>query len=170
MIRRPPRSTLFPYTTLFRSVTREPAALAQPLEALDAAGEHLVHVGLVAGVEHDRLVRGLEHPVQGDGELDGAEVGTEVAAGAGDARDERVTDLRGQGRQLLGGQGPEVGGVAERAQERHGAAVSSLSAAGARLVGGRRSTVVAFRVPLPATAAAGRTGPSRTTRPPPRGS
>ena len=24
MIRRPPRSTLFPYTTLFRSVTREP--------------------------------------------------------------------------------------------------------------------------------------------------
>src|SRR2546428_1948667 len=27
MIRRPPRSTLFPYTTLFRSSTRGPAAL-----------------------------------------------------------------------------------------------------------------------------------------------
>src|SRR3712207_8997518 len=26
MIRRPPRSTLFPYTTLFRSLAREPAA------------------------------------------------------------------------------------------------------------------------------------------------
>src|SRR3989442_4787399 len=26
MIRRPPRSTLFPYTTLFRSLQREPAA------------------------------------------------------------------------------------------------------------------------------------------------
>src|SRR5258705_4894238 len=26
MIRRPPRSTLFPYTTLFRSTTRQPAA------------------------------------------------------------------------------------------------------------------------------------------------
>src|SRR5258707_5957306 len=26
MIRRPPRSTLFPYTTLFRSLLREPAA------------------------------------------------------------------------------------------------------------------------------------------------
>src|SRR5688572_30977578 len=28
MIRRPPRSTLFPYTTLFRSVIKEPASAA----------------------------------------------------------------------------------------------------------------------------------------------
>src|SRR2546421_7518534 len=28
MIRRPPRSTLFPYTTLFRSITREPGTAA----------------------------------------------------------------------------------------------------------------------------------------------
>src|SRR6266536_1814646 len=31
MIRRPPRSTLFPYTTLFRSSRRSPSALMQPL-------------------------------------------------------------------------------------------------------------------------------------------
>src|SRR3712207_7766327 len=31
MIRRPPRSTLFPYTTLFRSTYRPPALLAQQL-------------------------------------------------------------------------------------------------------------------------------------------
>src|SRR5256885_7952840 len=30
MIRRPPRSTLFPYTTLFRSLERAAAAVAQP--------------------------------------------------------------------------------------------------------------------------------------------
>src|ERR1022692_1990263 len=30
MIRRPPRSTLFPYTTLFRSVARHPPASADP--------------------------------------------------------------------------------------------------------------------------------------------
>src|SRR5256885_10053388 len=30
MIRRPPRSTLFPYTTLFRSAAQEPAAQGQP--------------------------------------------------------------------------------------------------------------------------------------------
>src|SRR2546430_6758614 len=40
MIRRPPRSTLFPYTTLFRSLVREagktlPDALAELREAID---------------------------------------------------------------------------------------------------------------------------------------
>src|SRR5215210_5743382 len=30
MIRRPPRSTLFPYTTLFRSIPREPRSSAKP--------------------------------------------------------------------------------------------------------------------------------------------
>src|SRR3712207_6951532 len=40
MIRRPPRSTLFPYTTLFRSAAREPggdAALRRPLQGLTLA-------------------------------------------------------------------------------------------------------------------------------------
>src|SRR5258707_12015597 len=37
MIRRPPRSTLFPYTTLFRSVTALPACgPSQPSETVDA--------------------------------------------------------------------------------------------------------------------------------------
>src|SRR5689334_24121705 len=51
MIRRPPRSTLFPYTTLFRSQLREPvlerhelaAALEQELPAELVAAEHLQH-------------------------------------------------------------------------------------------------------------------------------
>src|SRR3712207_8904620 len=33
MIRRPPRSTLFPYTTLFRSLTRGPHELLEPAHA-----------------------------------------------------------------------------------------------------------------------------------------
>src|SRR3712207_8210371 len=37
MIRRPPRSTLFPYTTLFRSHNRERRlVVGQPVECLDA--------------------------------------------------------------------------------------------------------------------------------------
>src|SRR3712207_7212807 len=36
MIRRPPRSTLFPYTTLFRSVDRAAMLGHDPLEALGA--------------------------------------------------------------------------------------------------------------------------------------
>src|SRR2546425_3649687 len=40
MIRRPPRSTLFPYTTLFRSgVAERMAAVVLHHDALDAAGE-----------------------------------------------------------------------------------------------------------------------------------
>src|SRR2546427_13228092 len=56
MIRRPPRSTLFPYTTLFRSVGKEVLAqcdvlAGQPVQELaDAGGLHLdcvaaAHVG-----------------------------------------------------------------------------------------------------------------------------
>src|SRR5260370_10734613 len=37
MIRRPPRSTLFPYTTLFRSVTRGSVALLRDESLLHAA-------------------------------------------------------------------------------------------------------------------------------------
>src|SRR3712207_8410313 len=35
MIRRPPRSTLFPYTTLFRSARREAGGGAHPVEVFD---------------------------------------------------------------------------------------------------------------------------------------
>src|SRR3712207_7186898 len=40
MIRRPPRSTLFPYTTLFRSVDELPARLDPGREVV-----HVLHVG-----------------------------------------------------------------------------------------------------------------------------
>src|SRR3712207_6974937 len=45
MIRRPPRSTLFPYTTLFRSL-------------LDDLERHRREFGAVPGEEHDVLVAG----------------------------------------------------------------------------------------------------------------
>src|SRR2546426_1976673 len=54
MIRRPPRSTLFPYTTLFRS---EPG-IGELLEVGHGGG------GFVAEqVQHDRAPHGLHHPL-----------------------------------------------------------------------------------------------------------
>src|SRR3712207_8069526 len=54
MIRRPPRSTLFPYTTLFRSHERPPlAVLAVPGLLAD---EH--HAGALHPLAEDRLGRG----------------------------------------------------------------------------------------------------------------
>src|SRR3989442_4815548 len=55
MIRRPPRSTLFPYTTLFRSVH---AALEQP---------HLHRERGVAGVIHRLATHGQHQAARGGG-------------------------------------------------------------------------------------------------------
>src|SRR3989449_11781809 len=58
MIRRPPRSTLFPYTTLFRSVDVGHAALAQLLEDLVTRVEQLAREARGAVQASRRLRRG----------------------------------------------------------------------------------------------------------------
>ena len=50
----------------------------------------------MAGVEDDRIVRRVEHPVQRQSQLDDAEVRTEVATRRGDFVDQEVADLGGQ--------------------------------------------------------------------------
>src|SRR3712207_8362219 len=62
MIRRPPRSTLFPYTTLFRSQDR--AALVQTPAGLRAVGDH--HAGDRAEPRRDgRAGAPARHPAAG---------------------------------------------------------------------------------------------------------
>ena len=55
-------------------VAGQPAALAQRAELREPAGQQLVHVGLVAGVEDDLVLGRVEDPVERDGQLDHAEV------------------------------------------------------------------------------------------------
>ena len=55
--------------------------LAQRLEPLEASGQELVRVGLVARVPDDPVARRFEQPVQRDRELDDAQRRAEVAAG-----------------------------------------------------------------------------------------
>src|SRR3712207_7254341 len=60
MIRRPPRSTLFPYTTLFRSLDvahRVEAEAAR--DAVPHQRQHLLHPGLRVGRVHEEEVRAL---------------------------------------------------------------------------------------------------------------
>src|SRR2546426_9781625 len=66
MIRRPPRSTLFPYTTLFRSVAHLVVVLAAPAVALvgtaeaDEAADINSRARLVVGAQRDPACRKLE--------------------------------------------------------------------------------------------------------------
>src|SRR2546425_6085244 len=57
MIRRPPRSTLFPYTTLFRSL---PSRHRLPAHPRRAQGESVV-VRLFAGLLDDQYTAGPQH-------------------------------------------------------------------------------------------------------------
>ena len=55
--------------------------------------------------------------MQGDGQLDHAEVGSEVPAGLTDLVDQEGTDLGGQLGQLVGAQPTEVGRVGDGAKQ-----------------------------------------------------
>src|SRR3712207_8901655 len=73
MIRRPPRSTLFPYTTLFRSVG--------VLEVDLVVG--VLELGLDGVTVGDPALRGLRRHRDADGEVLGSRaLGARVAAGA----------------------------------------------------------------------------------------
>src|SRR2546426_8531183 len=68
MIRRPPRSTLFPYTTLFRSRVLEAVDLAAlRVQAGHHVLDHAVLARSVHGLEDDQqgaAVRGVKHVLQ----------------------------------------------------------------------------------------------------------
>src|SRR2546426_3496378 len=64
MIRRPPRSTLFPYTTLFRSLERDDRAIV---------GKRQTHPAPLEHVERERAVDGEDTWIQPAAVLGGAQ-------------------------------------------------------------------------------------------------
>ena len=84
----------------------EAVLLAQGADAVAAAGQDLVRIGLVADVPDQAVVRGVEDGVEGDGQLDDAEAGAEMAAGHRDGVDHLGAQLVGQLAQLLARQAP----------------------------------------------------------------
>jgi hypothetical protein len=67
--------------------------LADRVEPVPPAGEHLVWVGLMADVPEDLVPWGVEQAVQRDRQLTGAEVGAEVAADLADHVDDQLARL-----------------------------------------------------------------------------
>ncbi len=94
-----------------RRVAGQPTVLAQGVEAVGPAGDDLVDVGLVAGVEDHGVGRRLEHAVHGEGQFDHAQVGAEMPTGGGDLLDQELADLRGQLGRLVEGEGTQIGGL-----------------------------------------------------------
>src|SRR3712207_7942733 len=68
MIRRPPRSTLFPYTTLFRSVVREGIDSPEDLKGTTLASPQLGNTQDVA-LRTWLTDEGLENSVEGGGDV-----------------------------------------------------------------------------------------------------
>src|SRR3989454_9011124 len=68
MIRRPPRSTLFPYTTLFRSLGMGPLAVRLALEAVDRGLEMTLDEGLLLEANHFGLLAATRDMKEGRSE------------------------------------------------------------------------------------------------------
>src|SRR3712207_8914552 len=97
MIRRPPRSTLFPYTTLFRSVEALDHLRAR---GADAEGEPAAGDEVQAGGGHGQQRRGARVDVEDPGgELQVLRPGGQVAELADRRSEEHTSEL--QSRQYL---------------------------------------------------------------------
>src|SRR5260370_10110896 len=61
MIRRPPRSTLFPYTTLFRSVFRADSAVAAPSAPIESSISSATSMESPPALPRSSMTRSEEH-------------------------------------------------------------------------------------------------------------
>ncbi len=75
-------------------------ALAERADAVAAAGEDLVRIGLVANVPDEAVFGCVEHIVQRDRQFDHAEPGAEMTAGDRDGIDRFLAQLIGKLAQL----------------------------------------------------------------------
>ena len=98
-------------------VTGQAVPLAEGGKVTLPARQHLVDVTLVTGVEDDRVPGRVEHPMDGDGELDDAEVGPQVAAGLTDVLNQEGTDLCAELSELIEVETSQVGWAADSAQQ-----------------------------------------------------
>ncbi len=74
-------------------------------------------IGLVADIPDDAVVGGVEDVVEGDGELDDAEAGAEMAAGDRDGVDGLGAQLRGELGEIALGQLAQIRGNADAVEE-----------------------------------------------------
>ena len=99
---------------------RQAAGLPQGTNAVAAAGQDLVRIGLMADVPDQPVARRVEHVVQRDGELDHAEAGAEMAAGHRDRVDQLLPELVRQLLQRAVFKRAQILGLADPVEQRRG--------------------------------------------------
>jgi len=122
------------------------AELAQRAHAVAPAGEDLVRIGLVAHVPHQPVFGRVEDMVQRDGQLDRAEVGRQVAAGARDALQHELAQFVSQLLEFGAGQPAHVGRRLDAGEQRLGVHRGFRGAAGRGRYQESRSTTRSARV------------------------
>ncbi len=105
-------------------VSRQPAGVPQVVEPGHAAGDQLVDVGLMTDIPDETVARGVEHPMQGQGELDHAQVRGEMAPGLGNLVQDERPNLVGQCDEVVLAEPTQVGGARNGLQNGHGKASS----------------------------------------------
>ena len=93
------------------------ARLADGLKTFAAAGENFVDIGLVAHIEEDLILGRREDRVQGQGELDHAQIGAQMAACLRESLDEKFANLPGKLGELEKTEALHVGGRVDGLQQ-----------------------------------------------------
>ena len=96
----------------------KPAALPQGPDAIAAAGQDLVWVGLMPDVPDQSVIRRIEHVVQGDGEFDDAQPRTQMTPGGGDRVDRLGAQFVGNLTQVALVKPPKIRRIGDCIQER----------------------------------------------------
>ena len=87
---------------------REPVLLAQGADAVAAAGQHLVRIGLVANVPDQPVIGSIEHGMERHRQFDHAEPGAEMPAGHRNGVDDFGAQFAGKLAQVVARQRLEV--------------------------------------------------------------
>ena len=97
---------------------RQAAAGAQRADAVAAAGQDLVRIGLVADVPDQAVARGVEDVMDRGGQFDDAEAGAEMAAGHRNGVDGFLAQLVGDLPHLLDLELAQIVRGADRVEKR----------------------------------------------------
>ena len=89
------------------------------VKRIAAAGDQLVRIRLVAGIEDDLIARRVEDIVQSQGQLDDAEVPAKVASDLRDNLDDAMANLFRKLVELTAAERPEILRRIDGLEERH---------------------------------------------------